>query len=811
MIKGEEMEKMKKKSARMLKCLVVICLSGLLLMSVAACQNSTYDEDRFSVNLSYGYGNNLEIDAYAPFYVDVTNMGGNFEGSVQIIVPGRDNQNVMYEKEISIQQGATKRVEMVAFVEILTRQVNVRIVNSNGKVIWEKLQNCSTLSDLRKVNVGILSDDYAALGYMDHQPFTSYSSLTTQIYELKADTLQTDWHAFDMLDVIVISDFSTDLLSDAQINALSLWVNDGGLLMVGTGSTANKTLAKLNGNLFNVTTQGLKTYSTKFGLSVADYDYDYVQNIYYSPYDDYEYSTLFEENFDEMRDVMEAEYLEDFCDSYGYSEDVDTWDSYMEDDFYYFCFYEFYDEYQEYLSGSASGTDSEFSKYPYVKADILQMTIGSGESGLTFYGEEESGKTYELANAVSRGEGYILLSGADFTKTPLSNYEGNDELFIHFVESLIGQKCYEDSQEYSDYSYGYYSSYGYSSNNISYYERDLFDGVDSATVPPVLIYIGILFLYVVAILVLYFIMRSKKKTMKLWAIYPLMALGIAILMFCIGFSTRIRRPVMNAVTILQPDGTAINQLTYASVTVPRNKEYTIGFNPTQGVEYAGEESYYYYDEDDIDLSKYTIGYKYGYESTDISIGDLEAMGSAYFKMLAVNVDTRDIDMHPTDAKSPYIMLSTGEPNVTVTNDFGCKLEHAAVIVDGVLYYIGDMESGETVDGRNMEKEPYDYDMYSDGLGAGVMKDESNKSLLGFIFGSINGSYDEYLCRLRTLNSMTDYCDRSNVVIFVAFPTEEIAEELQGNTAYNERKTELIFIEADKNDFVWQGVYNQAGN
>ena len=807
MIKGEEMEKMKKKRAKMLKCLAVICLLGLLLMSAVACQNSTYDEDRFSVNLGYGYGNNLEINAYAPFYVDVTNLGGNFEGAVQIIVPGRDNNNIMYEKEISIQQGATKRVEMVAFVEILTRQVNVRIVNSNGKVIWEKLQNCSTLSDLRKVNVGILSDDYSALGYMDHQPFTSYSSLTTQIYELNADTLQTDWHAFDMLDVIVISDFSTDLLSDAQINALSLWVNDGGLLMVGTGSTANKTLANLNSNLFNVTTQGLKTYNTKFGLSIADYDYGYVQNNYYSPYDDYDYTLAFEENYDEMREYLEEEYLDDFCNDYGYSSDTDTWDSYMEDDFYYFCFYEFYDTYLEYLAGSGSDAGSEVSKYSYVKADILQMSLAEdADSAVTFYGEEESGRSYDLAYAVTRGDGYILLCGADFTKTPLSNYDGNDEMFIHFVESLIGQKCYDDSQSYSDYSYGYYSSYGYSSNDISYYQDDILEGIDSATVPPTLIYIGILFLYTVAILVLYLVMRSKKKTMKLWVIYPVMAMGVAILIYCIGFSTRIHRPIMNAVTLLQPNGTAVNQVTYASVTVPRNKEYTIGFNPEQGVEYITDDSYYYFDEEEIDLSEYSVGYKYGYESTDISVGNLEAMGSAHFKMLAVNTDNRNVNLQPSNAKSPYILLNTtGEPNVTVTNEFGCKLEHAGIIIDGVLYYIGDMENGESVDGSDMEKEPIGYDIYSDGLGSGMMKDESSKSWLGFVFGSINGSYDEYLCRLRVLNSISDYCDRNKVVIFVAFPTEEVATELQGNTNYNERRTEVIYIEKSVDEFIWSGV------
>ena len=809
MIKGEEMDKMKMKNAGLLKCLVVMCLSGLLLMSLAGCKGSKYDEDRFDVKLNYGYGNNLEINAYAPFYVEVTNNGSNFEGAVQMIVPSIDNRNIMYEKEISIQQGASKSVELVAFVEVITKKVNIRIVNSNGKVIWEELQDCSTLSDLRKVNVGILSDDFSALGYMDHQPFASFTTLTTQIYELSADTLQSDWHAFDMLDVIVISDFSTDLLSDAQINALSLWVNDGGLLMVGTGSTANKTLAKLNGNLFSVTAEGLKTYNTKFGAEIANFDYNYVQNTYYGAYDDSVYESFFKENYDALYESLEEEYLSDFCQDYGYSDDVSTWDYYMEDDFYYYCFYEFYEVYLEMLQGGTSGNDNN-SKYSYVKADILQMLVENERGGSTFYGETQSGSNYELAYAVPRGDGYIFLCGADFTKTPFSNYDANDEMFIHWVESLIGQKCYEECQSYSNYSYGSYHS-NYNGRSMDYYKDEIFEGVDSATVPPILIYVGILFLYIVAILVLYFVMKSKKKTIRLWIIYPLMAAGISILIFCIGFSTRIHRPVINAVTFLQPNGSNINQITYTSVTVPGNKEYTIGFSPAQGAAYDIPEHYSYYDESDMDLSKYTIGYKYGYESTDISLGNMEAMGSANFKMLTSSIDNRNIILKIAKDDTHQILLSNNKPNVVVTNAFGCKLEHAALICDGQLFYIGDMANGETVDGRMTREEESGYSIYSDGLGKGVLMDESAKTGLGLLFGSINGSYDEYLCRLRALNAVSDYIDNSEKVTFIAFPTDDIAEELQGSSHYNERRTEMIYIEMDEQEFLLSGMTASAGN
>ncbi|MBQ3036208.1 MAG: hypothetical protein IJD31_04680 [Lachnospiraceae bacterium] len=761
--------------------MVAICMLGLM-----ACDHGRVDQNRFDVDLKAGYGNTIEIGSYAPFYVEITNNGADFEGSVQMIIPGRVGNNVMYEKELSLQAGSKKTVELVGMIDMVTRQVNIRVADTKGNVIWSSLENCTTSADLSDVNVGILSDDYSALGYMDHKTFSSSKELTTQIYELTKDSFPTDWHALEMLDVIVISDFSTDILSEEQINALGLWVSDGGLLMVGTGSTSNKTLASLNGRFFDVEIGELTSYETKFGLTVADYTYDYAYDTpTYSPYEDDTYTTFYEQNYEDLREWLEEEFMDQFKDDYYYDDQYDTWDEYWEDSFYWYCYDNFYSIYLESINAGSGGYNT-MDEIPYVKADVLELSgsLLSDPSTLVFEGDRKDGRTYDLAYAIEQGDGYILLSSIDFTKTPFSSFEGNSTMFIHWVETLIGQKCYEEAMNYSDYSYGYYNPY-----DINYDEEEIFNGTASATVPPVLVYILLILAYIIAILVVYLVLRHKKKTMKLWLLYPIVAAGLSIIIFCIGFSTRIYRPVINATTLITPNGSASVQETYVTVTVPENKSYDVGFSPSQGVEYMNlDYDYYYYDdEEEIDWDSYSIGYKYGYESVDVTLGEHEAMAGVNFKLDSVVADSGNVIIR---VNGPMVS------DITVSNAYGCDLEDAALIIDGKVYVIGDIKQGSTIEGSRLKKED-EMTLYRDGLGSIILQDESMKGFLGFMLGSISSTYDEYLCKLRALNSMSDYVDReASEIVFVAIPSESSAAKLQGATDYNERRVEIIYVESN---------------
>ena len=620
---------------------------------------------------------------------------------------------------------------------------------------------------------------------MDHKTFYGTSDLSTKIFELNKDTMPSDWRALDMLDVMVITDYSTDQLSEEQLMALTMWVDNGGLLMVGTGSTSNKTLSALNGRLFDVEVGDLEAHNTKYGLTVTDFNYGYSNDNYYDPYANDAYYTYYEDNFYLLRDDLEDIFMSEFKTDYGFDDSYDTWDSYWEDNFYWYCFEHYYEIYLNLTGENTYAYSEKITKMDYVKASVLSLSGAMlDRSEVIFNGDDSNGSTYPLAYVLSQGDGYVLLSCVDFTKTPLSNFEGNSMVFIHWVESLIGEKCYYESLDYSGYTNGYYN------NSIDYNEREIFTGIGIATVPPILVYLGILFLYIVSILVVYLIFRHKKKTMNLWVLYPIVAAGLAVLIFCIGFSTRIYRPVVNGMTLIEPNGGVLSQKTYTSVTVPGNKSYEVGFSSMQSAEYMSDNYSSYYDtSDEIDWSRYDVGYRYSYESVDVTLGEQAAMSNVHFMLNAATPSARNIVI---DSENGYIS------GMTVTNNFGCKLENAALIVNNDVYVIGEMKDGDTIKFSSLPKET-EMNFYRDGLGSVLMQQEDNGMwLLGLMLGSVSGAYDDYIFKYRALNSLTEYIDRYEgpEVVFVAIPTESVSAPIQGSTNYSERRLEVIYMEID---------------
>src|SRR5690606_37565619 len=66
--------------------------------------------------------------------------------------------------------------------------------------------------------------------------------------------LATDTRFLEMLNVIIINNFNSEKLTIEEKDALTRWINNGGILLIGTGPSYNKTLKGLEAfNYINVT------------------------------------------------------------------------------------------------------------------------------------------------------------------------------------------------------------------------------------------------------------------------------------------------------------------------------------------------------------------------------------------------------------------------------------------------------------------------------------------------------------------------------------------------------------------------------
>lgn len=759
------------------KNLLVIASMFFVVMFLGGCKDEELDMDAFSVTMDYGYGDNLLQGRFAPFTIEVTNEEDDFRGTVQLIIPNEDG-NTMYEKELALAANTSKSVTLVGEVpdDSIINYVNVRLVDSRGKVIWKDLFSVKVENVRNNVYVGVLSDDYSALSYMDRQAFPNYPDQKTKLFELTEKDFPENAYALDLLDVIVISDFSTDLLSDEQMSALNLWVSRGGLLLVGTGSTYNKTLSKLNHNLFEVEPGQLKKYSTKFGMTMdsqigtTDVDLDEV------PYasDNYEYRKFFTDYYSYNQAELEAYYLENFLYWYGFTrEEYEAGVSELGDDlevlFEEFCYEEYY--YEFYIYGSYLGKGG----YSYVTVDVIEFDGEFLEAATPIWGENEDfNDFFKMGYMFSVSDGNVILATVDFTKNPLTTYEGNSEVFISLIQNCLTQKL---------------RSAGSSASSYNYFEPNLLSVAGGAKVPPSILYLGLFAGYLISVLVFYLVMRKKGKTFRLWILYPIVAFGLAVLIYCVGFSTRVVKPLLNIVTVLEMDGNMISQTSGLSVTVPKKGEHLISISNDYSVRDNKDNNYMWTSSNQYDYDSYTSAF-------------IEDMDAQVIKISNVaNLDSRKFLLQKSYATDKSITIKENGAGYEVTNHYGCDLEAAYIYRNEKMYYIGNIKSGQTVTTEAGEK-TYVSNI-SEEIKSRYWNDAWGASLSGLFFGSLSPAYENYLMNLAGIEASEDYVTKynnmnysySNTVndqlIFVACPKKKSKGIYQETTNHPERTAEII--------------------
>ncbi len=178
--------------------------------------------------------------------VDVTNHGEDFEGAVRIIAGDDYESNSAYDTAITLPQDSTKQFVLQIPKEVITSaraELKISIVDLDGDVLQTDTKTGVFANSTAGLPVGILSDSYSSLTYLDMGGQTFFivnDERPLNLIELNEDNL------LNMLDgcvFLVIDQFNVSSLSDECIQAIQDWTNDGGILIVGTGAYGNETLS----------------------------------------------------------------------------------------------------------------------------------------------------------------------------------------------------------------------------------------------------------------------------------------------------------------------------------------------------------------------------------------------------------------------------------------------------------------------------------------------------------------------------------------------------------------------------------------
>lgn len=243
---------------RITALILSVCVVGLLacMAKSEAYAEREPAEDTFDGDV---YLLRKDRDNYV-MQVTVENMGQDFYGTVQVVFQAsRGNGNCAYNTEITLPAQGKKEFSLTVpgrAVDSIKAECVLNFLDSSGNLV-QSIPLKDLLHQMSGVSVGILSDDYSALTYMDAGGGSLYIRGDTYpfyLMQLNRDNLRT---YLDGLHFLVIDQFNVSVLEGEDIRAIQQWVRDGGWLFVGTGAYVEQTLSGFDEDFLDIQVVGI--------------------------------------------------------------------------------------------------------------------------------------------------------------------------------------------------------------------------------------------------------------------------------------------------------------------------------------------------------------------------------------------------------------------------------------------------------------------------------------------------------------------------------------------------------------------------
>jgi hypothetical protein len=179
---------------------------------------------------------------------------------------------VDYAVPISIPEHSGKRFSTSVYVPPFFDEIMVRVI-SGGRTLYSQSFPVQRI-DPSQISCAVLSGDPSAFSGLSNLQLAD-GQRQPHLVPIELPDLPTDPQLLSSLDCLIISDYSTRGLSALQQSALSSWVDNGGVLAIGTGPAGAGTLAGLPADLLpardvgTVAVRSLSGMATFFGGTTA--------------------------------------------------------------------------------------------------------------------------------------------------------------------------------------------------------------------------------------------------------------------------------------------------------------------------------------------------------------------------------------------------------------------------------------------------------------------------------------------------------------------------------------------------------------
>ena len=199
-------------------------------------------DDEIKIDMKVGFDKFYKIGYTTPVYFEIENKLRDINGELQIEMPNQSDSITIYAMNVSLPKDSTKKFVMNVPMNVFNTKLNVNLAEGKN-VVSTKAFRVDPGSNAETYAIGILSDDFDSVKYINKMTVKGVGNFGTKNIRLDENSFPEDIDALKTFNVIVINNFDTSKLSKPQYEALKKWVYNGGVMVIGTGPSQNKTLA----------------------------------------------------------------------------------------------------------------------------------------------------------------------------------------------------------------------------------------------------------------------------------------------------------------------------------------------------------------------------------------------------------------------------------------------------------------------------------------------------------------------------------------------------------------------------------------
>lgn len=234
-------------------------------------EDAAVGSDSLELNVEAGYDGVYMINRQTPVKVTLYNNGEDFKGKVCVKVFStikttyQSGTYILYEQNVDLNSGGAGEYNFTIFPEASATYMNVKVYDQSGNIVASSNPVVTPFTAEQVITAVVTDTKSNSLDYLknlhigeDIYTNTGKNYSTNYVTFLNKDSLPGSSEMLDAFSAIIIDDFHSESLSESQKAAIFNWVEDGGLLIVGTGLNADKTLNGLE-SVFGYTINGYDT------------------------------------------------------------------------------------------------------------------------------------------------------------------------------------------------------------------------------------------------------------------------------------------------------------------------------------------------------------------------------------------------------------------------------------------------------------------------------------------------------------------------------------------------------------------------